>query len=67
MSSAGLLSIFLGYVRYGFKMVTYSVIGAGVATLSSSAYISNPVYAIVFGLSSAIAQIVFLSVNTRLK
>ena len=67
MSSSGLLAIFLGSARYGFRMVTYSVIGAGVATLGSSAYISNPVYAVVFGLSSALAQLVFLAVNTKLK
>lgn len=67
MSSAGLLAIFLGYAKYGFKAVVYSVLGAGVAILSSSAYISNPVYAIVFGLTSAICQFFFLYVNSRLK
>ncbi len=67
MSSAGLLAVFLGYVSYGFKLVIYSIIGAGVSVLSSSAYISNPVYAIVFGLSSAIAQFLFMFINSRLK
>ena len=54
MSSAAVLSIFVGYFRFGFKLVIYSIIGAGVAVLSSTAYISNPVYAIVFGLTSAL-------------
>lgn len=67
MSSAGLLSIFLGYFYDGFKLVIYSVIGAGVSVLSSSAYISNPVYGIVFGLVSALAQYSFLYVNSRIK
>lgn len=48
-------------------MVLYSVIGAGVAILSASAYISNPVYGIVFGLSSSLFQFLFLFVNTKLK
>lgn len=67
MSSAALLSIFLGYLHYGFKLVIYSTVGAGVAVLSSSAYISNPVYAVVFGLSSAIAQILFMFINSKIK
>lgn len=67
MSSAGLLAIFIGSQKYGFRMVSYSILGAGVATLSSTAYISNPVYAIVFGLSSAIAQLVFMGTNSILR
>lgn len=67
MSSAGLLAIFLAYFKYGFKLVIYSIIGAGVSVLSSSAYISNPVYAIVFGLASAIAQALFMFINSKLK
>jgi len=67
MSSAGLLGIFLGNFRFGFKTVIYSLIGAGVAVLSSSAYISNPVYGIVFGLWSGIFQFLFLFVNSKLK
>ena len=66
MSSAALLSIFLGASIYGFEMVIYSILGAGVAILSSTAYISNPVYAIVFGLVSTIFQYLFLIINEKL-
>lgn len=62
-----MLGVFLGYVNFGFKAVVYSVIGAGVSILSASAYISNPVYGIVFGLASAILQFFFLFVNSKLK
>lgn len=65
MSSAAVLSTVLGYLQYGFRLVVYSVIGAGVAVLSSSAYMSNPVYGVVFGLAAAIAQIVFVAVWDR--
>ena len=67
MSSAALFGVFWGYVRFGFRSVVLSMLGAGVAILSSTAYISNPVYAIVFGLSSAIAQFLFLFINSKLK
>jgi hypothetical protein len=66
MSSAGLLSIFLGYIRYGYWNIIYSIIGAGVSVLSSTAYISNPVYGIVFGLASAIAQYIFLLIHEKM-
>lgn len=66
MSSAALLSIFISGFKYGFRLVINSVIGAGVAILSSSAYISNPVYGIVFGLSSAIAQFIFHLIYNKL-
>ncbi len=67
MSSAAVLSIFVGYFRFGFKLVIYSIIGAGVAVLSSTAYISNPVYAIVFGLTSALAQLGFMVLHDNFK
>lgn len=67
MSAAGLLGAFLGYFNFGFDMFRYSIIGAGAAILSSSAYISNPVYAVVFGLFSAICQYFFLLLNRRIK
>ena len=44
----------------------YSVLGAGVAVLSSTAYISNPVYAIVFGLASTIFQYLFMVIHEKL-
>lgn len=47
-------------------MVVYSVLGAGVAVLSSTAYISNPVYAIVFGLVSTIFQCLFMVIHEKL-
>lgn len=65
MSSAAVLSIFIGYFRYGFKLVIYSIIGSGIAVLSSTAYISNPVYAVVFGLTSALAQLGFLALHEK--
>lgn len=58
-AAAGLLSIFVGSFKFGFKLVTNTIIGAGVAILSASAYISNPVYAVVFGIASAVLQIIF--------
>ncbi len=66
MSSAGLLSIFVGASVYGFEIVIYSILGAGVAILSSSAYISNPIYSIVFGLVSTAFQYLFLIINEKL-
>jgi hypothetical protein len=66
MSSSGLLGILLGYFKFGFKMVIYSILGAGVAVLSSTSYISNPVYAIVFGLVSCISQFLFLTLNDKI-
>lgn len=65
MSSAAVLSIFLASFKFGFRLVTLSILGAGVSTLSSTAYISNPVYAIVFGLGSAIAQYIFCSIHDK--
>lgn len=47
-------------------MVIYSILGAGVAILSSTAYISNPVYAILFGLVSTLFQYLFLKINEKL-
>lgn len=67
MSSAGVMGIFLGAFAYGFRMVVYGIVGAGVAMLSASAYVSNPVYGIVFGIGSALLQFFFLFVNTKLK
>jgi hypothetical protein len=67
MSSAAILGVVLASFQFGFNMVIYSVIGAGVAVLSASAYISNPVYGIVFGLAAAIFQFVFLFINSFLK
>lgn len=67
MSSAALVGIFLGYTKFGFKSVVYSVLGAGVAILSASAYISNPVYAIVFGIASGLFQFMFIAINSKLK
>jgi hypothetical protein len=67
MSSSGLLGIVLGYYNFGFKMVIYSILGAGVAVLSSSAYIANPVYAIVFGIISCIVQYLFLFINKKIR
>lgn len=58
-AAAGLLSIFVGSFKFGFKLVTNTIVGAGVAILSASAYISNPVYAVVFGIASAVLQIIF--------
>lgn len=66
MSSAGVLSLFLGASHFGFQSFIYSVLGAGVAILSSSAYISNPVYGIVFGLASALFQELFLHINRKI-
>ena len=63
LSSAALLSIFIGYFRYGFWVVIYSVIGAGVSVLSSTAYISNPVYGILFGVFATIIQFLFLLIH----
>jgi hypothetical protein len=63
MSSSGLLGIVLGYFKFGFSMVIYSILGAGVAVLSSTTYISNPVYAVLFGIVSCILQYVFLFIN----
>lgn len=65
MSAAALLSIFFASFKFGFRLVTLSILGAGVSTLSSTAYISNPVYAIVFGLSSAIAQFIFCAIHNQ--
>lgn len=67
MSSAGLLGIIFGAFRFGFKMFIYSLIGGGVAVLSASAYISNPVYAILFGLAAGLFQFFFLFVHSKLK
>lgn len=67
MSSAALFGVFSGYALFGFKSVVYSTLGAGVAILSASAYISNPVYAIVFGLASGLLQCLFIAVNSKLK
>jgi hypothetical protein len=67
MSSAAVLSIFIGYFRYGFKLVIFSVVGAGVSVLSSTAYMSNPVYAIVFGLTSALVQLGFMALHDHFK
>lgn len=66
MSSAGVFGLFLGYFEYGFQSILYSVLGSGVAVLSSSPYISNPVYAIVFGLASALFQFLFLFINSKI-
>ncbi len=67
MSSAALVGIFLGSFRFGFRMVTLSMLGAGISTLSSSAYISNPVYAIVFGIGSSLFQYIFCIVHDKFK
>lgn len=58
-AAAGLFAIFVGSVKFGFRLVTNTIIGSGVAILTASAYISNPVYAVVFGLASAAFQIIF--------
>ena len=60
MSSAGLMGLYMGYKEFGVNSLIYSVLGAGVAILSSSPYISNPVYAIAFGLASTHFQFLFL-------
>lgn len=67
MSSAALLSIFISGIKYGFHLIINSTIGAGIAILSSTAYISNPVYGIVFGLSSALFQLLFHAVYLKLE
>lgn len=65
MSAAAILSVVLGYLQYGFRLVLWSVVGSGIGILSSSAYISNPVYGIVFGLASGIAQFAFCAIHDR--
>lgn len=57
----------IAFTDFGFRGFIQCSLAGGVACLSSSAYISNPVYAITFGFAAAIAQSLMLWIFLRLR